>query len=414
MKTELICVGTELLLGNILNTNAKYLAEKCAELGLSLYYQTVVGDNPQRLTEVVKTAFSRSDVVIFTGGLGPTNDDLTKETVCEALGLPLVLDQRAEEEIRAVFRRFKEAHFTENNLKQAYVPEGCTVLYNRNGTAPGILAEKDGKTAILLPGPPKEMQPMFEEYCVPYFQKRSGLVIRSVMVKMCGIGESEAASIAEDILEGSENPTVAPYAKQTQVHFRITARAETEEKCSELIRPVLSEIESRLGTYIFTTEESKDIEDVVYELLLKKQLTITTAESLTGGLLAGKLINVSGASNVYKEGFITYANEAKHNLLGVSEETLNTHGAVSRECAEEMARGAAERTGADVAVITTGIAGPDGGTAEKPVGLVYIGVYYKGEVTVKELRLIRNRQMIRDAACVRALDLVRRVLLEKN
>lgn len=253
---------------------------------------------------------------------------------------------------------------------------------------------------------------MFEEYCVPYFEKRSGFCIHSAMVKMIGIGESAAADRLSDLLEESRNPTVAPYAKQTQVHLRVTARAANEDACKELIAPVLAEIESRLGEYIYTTEEEKEIEDVVYELLMKNKLTITTAESLTGGLLAGRIINVSGASNVYKEGFITYSNEAKMKYLGVSEETLKVFGPVSSECAEEMARGAQAATGADVAVVTTGLAGPDGGTAEKPVGLVYVGVYYQGNVTVKELRLIRDRQTIRDGAVIRALNLVREVLLK--
>ena len=410
MKTELICVGTELLLGNILNTNAKYLSEKCAELGLSLYYHTVVGDNPERLSETVKLAFSRSDVVIFTGGLGPTTDDLTKEVVAETLGLPLVYDEKAAEDMEALFQNFKEAKLTENNYKQCYLPEGCTILYNRWGTAPGVLLEKDGKCAVLLPGPPKEMQPMFEEYCVPFFQKRTGCCIFSVMVKMTGIGESSAAEKIADLLEESHNPTVAPYAKQTQVHLRVTARAENEDACKVLIQPVLSEIRNRLGEYIYTTEAEKEIEDVVFDLLMEKQLTVTTAESLTGGLLAGRLVNVSGASNVYKEGFVTYSNEAKIKYLGVSEETLNSLGAVSSACAEEMARGAAERTGADVAIATTGIAGPEGGTPEKPVGTVFLAVYYQGKVTVKECRLFRDRQTIRDASVIRALDLARRVL----
>ena len=409
MKAELICVGTELLLGNILNTNAKYLSEKCAELGLSLFYQTVVGDNPDRLKEVVRTALERSDVVIFTGGLGPTGDDLTKETISDLFGLELVYDEKAAEDMLKIFRRFHKTA-TENNFKQAYVPEGSTVLYNRNGTAPGILVEKDGKVAILLPGPPKEMQPMFEEYCVPYFQKRSGTTIHSVMVKLIGIGESDAADRLSDILEGSTNPTVAPYAKQTQVHLRVTARAEDQAACEKLIEPVLEQIRERIGSYIFTTDAEKDIEDVVYDLLKEKDLTITTAESCTGGLLAGRIINVSGASDVYKEGFITYSNEAKVKYLGVSEETLAKHGAVSSECAAEMAKGAKERSGADIAVVTTGIAGPEGGTPEKPVGLVYVGVAYEDKVYVKDLHLVHTRQIIRDATTIRALDFVRRIL----
>lgn len=410
MKTELVCVGTELLLGNILNTNAKYLSEKCAELGLSLYYQTVVGDNDERLKDIVRTAFERSDVVIFTGGLGPTNDDITKEVVSEALGLSLVYDEQAGKELEQRLKRFG-VPITENNYKQAYVPEGCTVLYNHNGTAPGILAEKDGKVAVLLPGPPRELEPMFEEYCVPYFKQRSGCEIDSVMVKLIGIGESSAAAKVDDILKNSTNPTVAPYAKQTQVHLRVTAQAETAEACSELMKPVLSELKERLGEYIYTMDADKDIEDVLYDLLKERDLTITTAESCTGGLVAGRIINVSGASDVYREGFITYSNEAKMKYLGVSEETLEQFGAVSGQCAREMAEGAAKAAGADVAVVTTGIAGPDGGTQEKPVGLVYIGVYFQGEVTVEKHNFGLGRQLVREAACVRALNLARKVLL---
>lgn len=410
MKTELICVGTELLLGNILNTNAKYLAEKCAELGLSLYYQTVVGDNDSRLTEMIKAAFERSDVVIFTGGLGPTSDDITKEVVSETFGLPLVYDEKAAENMTERLNRFG-VEITENNYKQAYVPEGSMVLYNHNGTAPGILVEKNGKIAILLPGPPKEMQPMFEEYCVPFFKKRSGLEIDSVMVKLIGIGESSAAAKIEDIIEGNTNPTVAPYAKQSQVHLRITAAAKNADECKNMIAPVLKEIRDRLGEYIYTTDAAKDIEDVVYDLLKEKNLTITTAESCTGGLLAGKIINVSGASDVYKEGYVTYSDEAKMKNLGVSKETLDQYSAVSSQCAEEMAKGAAKAAGADVAVVTTGIAGPEGGTEENPVGTVYIGVYYQGKTMVKRFSFGNNRQMVRDAACVRALDMVRRAII---
>ena len=410
MKTELICVGTELLLGNILNTNAKYLAEKCAELGLSLYYQTVVGDNDTRLAEMIKAAFERSDVVIFTGGLGPTSDDITKEVVSETFGLHLIYDKKAADDLTKRLNRFGVL-VTDNNYKQAYVPDGCTVLYNHNGTAPGILIEKNGKIAILLPGPPKEMQPMFEEYCVPFFKECSGLEIDSVMVKLIGIGESSAASKIEDIIEKNTNPTVAPYAKQSQVHLRITARAESSEACRALIDPVLAEIKARLGEYIYTTDAEKDIEDVVYELLKEKNLTITTAESCTGGLLAGKIINVSGASDVYKEGFVTYSDEAKMKDLGVSKETLEKFSAVSSQCAEEMARGAAKAAGADVSVVTTGIAGPEGGSEENPVGTVYIGVYYDGQTMVKRYSFGNNRQMVRDAACVRALDMVRRAII---
>lgn len=413
MNAELVCVGTELLLGNILNTNAKYLSEKCAELGISLYYQTVVGDNADRLKATVQTALQRSDVVIFTGGLGPTNDDLTKETVSEAMGLSLVYDVQAADMMKERFARF-HGKLTENNYKQAYVPEGSYVLYNHNGTAPGVLIEKDGKIAVLLPGPPKELIPMFEEYCEPYFKERLGSRIDSVMVKLIGIGESEAAFRLNDLLEGSSNPTVAPYAKTNQVHLRITARGKDDAETVALIAPVLEEIKQRLGAFIYTTDAEKEIEDVVYALLKEKGYTIATAESLTGGLLAGRLVNVSGASEVFSQGFITYSDRAKEEVLGVSSDTLAAYGAVSAVCAKEMALGAAKRAKADVAIATTGIAGPTGGTDEQPVGTVYVAVCCCGKITVEEFHFGKNRQNVREAACLRALNMVRQILLTKE
>ncbi|MBR3004600.1 MAG: CinA family nicotinamide mononucleotide deamidase-related protein, partial [Lachnospiraceae bacterium] len=255
MNVELICVGTELLLGNILNTNAKYISEKCAELGLSMFYQTVVGDNPDRLKDCILTALGRSDCIITSGGLGPTNDDLTKEIITEALGLKLVEDKETVDRLYYFFNKIsRPGHsMTPNNLKQAMVPEGCTVLTNKNGTAPGILIEKDGKTVIMLPGPPRELVPLFEEYCIPYFLKKSDETIYSVMVKLVGIGESEAAARIDDILNNSTNPTVAPYAKTAEVHLRITAKAHDEEQAKAMIEPVFERIKDVLGPYIYST-----------------------------------------------------------------------------------------------------------------------------------------------------------------
>ncbi len=405
MNTELVCVGTELLLGNILNTNAKFLSEKCAEFGLSLFYQTVVGDNPERLKETIFQALSRSEVVFFTGGLGPTSDDITKEIVCEALGLELVEDAKAKE---MLIERAKaiNCQITKNNYKQALVPKGATVLYNHNGTAPGLLIEKDGKIAILLPGPPKELIPMFEEYLVPYFRKKNGETIYSMMVKLSGVGESEAASRIEKLIAESTNPTVAPYAKTNQVHLRITAKAATEEACKELIAPVYQQIEEELGEFIFSTKEQEDLEDVIVKKLLYQNLKISCAESCTGGLLAGRLINVAGVSDVLKESFVTYCDEAKINRLGVKPETIEKYSAVSKECAAEMAKGVARETGSDIGVATTGYAGPDG----DQVGLVYIAVSYKGQITVKELNLNFSRNDIREAVVSRALTLVNNLL----
>ena len=405
MNCELICVGTELLLGNILNTNARYLSEKCAELGLSMYYQTVVGDNPERLESVVKEALSRSDLILFSGGLGPTTDDLTKETVSKAFGLPLVDDPGSRAMLEERMGKFGRK-ITENNYKQALIPEGQRALYNHNGTAPGILIEKDGKIAILLPGPPRELIPMFEEYCVPFIQGRTGITIRSKMVKLIGIGESEAAYRIQDLIENSVNPTVAPYAKTTQVHLRITARAENEEACMQMIEPVYRKIEQELGEYIYTTEEAYDIEDIVVQELKEKGLHISCAESCTGGMIASRLINVPGASDCIKESYVTYSDDVKIKLLGVKPETIQTYSAVSEECAKEMAEGVVKATGSDIGVSATGYAGPDGDNG----GLVYYAVSYKGKTVVKKLHSGYERNLIRESATIRALFLVHQTL----
>lgn len=405
MTCEFICVGTELLLGNILNTNAKYLSEKCAEYGISVFYQTVVGDNPQRLEETVKLALSRSDCIIFSGGLGPTTDDLTKETVAKAFGLKLVEDPKAKEALLDRMTRYGRK-ITANNFKQAMIPEGQRALYNHHGTAPGILIEKDGKTAILLPGPPRELIPMFEEYCIPYFQTKSKDKIVSVMVKLIGIGESEAASRLNDLIENSINPTVAPYAKTTQVHLRVTAKAETVEDANALIQPVLEQIQKELGEYIYSMDDKDDIEDVVVRDLEQKHLHISCAESFTGGMVASRLINVAGASDVLKESLVTYCDEAKINRLFVNPDTIQQYSAVSSECAQEMAEGIIRATGSDVGIATTGYAGPDGEDA----GHVFFAVSFQGKTIVKEMHLGFERNLVREAATIRVLALVHQIL----
>ena len=373
MVVELISVGTELLLGNITNTNARYLAEQCALLGLSVYYQTVVGDNEGRLTETLKTALSRSDAVILTGGLGPTEDDLTKEVCAKVLGFTLVKDERTAERMKEYFQNRTEQEIPENNWKQAMVPEGGTVLDNDNGTAPGIIMEKDGKTAILLPGPPGELVPLFEQKVKPYLSQKQPETIYSRMVKICGIGESQAETMIKDMIESQTNPTIAPYAKTGEVHLRVTAMAEDERQAKKLIKPVIKELKDRFGINVFTTDPDESLEEVVIKLLKERGLTVTTAESCTGGLLAGRLINVSGASDCYREGFITYSNKAKRKYLDVDKSTLKKYGAVSKETVKEMAKGGVFATDSDICVAVSGLAGPDGGTSEKPVGLVYIG-----------------------------------------
>lgn len=412
MVVELVSVGTELLLGNIVNTNTQFLAEQCALLGLSMYYQSVVGDNHDRLAETVRTALGRSDVVILTGGLGPTEDDLTKEVCAEVMGFPLVEDPHTRERIEQFFKNNIYKEIPENNWKQAVIPEGALVLDNHNGMAPGLIMEKNGKTAILLPGPPAELYPMFKEQVFSYLQKQQPAMIRSTMVKICGMGESQVEDKLLDLIEQQDNPTIATYAKTGEVHVRITARAKTEEEAKNLVKPVVKEIKSRLGDYVYSVKEKETLEEAVVKLLKKYELTVTTAESCTGGLLAGRLVNVPGASDVFREGFITYSNKAKRKYLEVSKSTLKKYGAVSPQTAREMATGGVFATDSDVCIAVTGLAGPDGGTEEKPVGLVYIAAYMKDKVKVEEFRFKGNRAKIREQAVVKALDLLRRSILE--
>lgn len=413
MTVELICVGTELLLGNIVNTNAAYLAEQCALLGLSMYYQSVVGDNPERLFELCEMANKRSDIVILCGGLGPTMDDLTKETAAKVLGRALVLDQRAKEEIRVFFERLHR-EITDNNWKQAMVPEGSMVLYNANGTAPGIIMEGEGTTMILLPGPPNELIPMFEEQVYPYLHKRNPEFICSKMLKICGVGESMAETRILDLIEKQDNPTIAPYAKTGEVHLRITAKAASRKEAFAMLAPLEKELYRRFGDGIFTDEESETLEGAIAKLLVERGLTVSTAESCTGGLLSGRLVNVPGISRQFQEGYITYSNEAKEKLLGVSHETLETFGAVSPETAREMAEGCCRRAKTDIGVGITGIAGPEGGTPEKPVGLVYIGCCCKGKTYVEKFQFHGNRSKVRESAVANALTLLRKAVLAED
>lgn len=415
MTVELISVGTEILLGNIVNTNAAYLAEKIAVLGLSCYHQSVVGDNEERLEEAVRTAVGRSDIVILSGGLGPTKDDLTKEVTAKVFGRKLYEDPHTRARIQAYFdqRHTKSKMITENNWKQAMVPEGAVVVDNHNGTAPGIILEENGKTAILLPGPPNEIRPMFERDIAPYLNRLQPEGIYSKMIKICSIGESRAETMVADLMDAQSNPTLAPYAKTGEVHFRVTAKAADEATAEKLMKPMIEELKKRFGSYIYTMDEAVTLEEAVVNLLKGKNLTVTTAESCTGGLLAGRIMNVPGASAVYREGYITYANEAKEKLLGVRHETLETVGAVSKETAAQMAEGAARQAGAQAALSVTGIAGPDGGTPEKPVGLVYIGCHVAGRTRVEEFRFTGNRAKNRDYAVVRALTLLREELIRE-
>ena len=410
MTAEIICVGTELLLGNIVNTNAAFLSEKLAYLGINCYFQTVVGDNRDRLLSVINTALSRADILIFSGGLGPTEDDLTKETVAEALGKKLIRDKWAEQEIADYFA-LRGRIPTDNNWKQADVIEGCEILYNKNGTAPGIFVSEGEKTVILLPGPPLELKSMFTDSVMPKLQQKCGQVFYSQTVKIVGPGESSVETQILDMLDTQDNPTIAPYAKTGEVHLRVTARAKDEKEAREKTAPVVEELYRRFGNAVYTTDADETLEMALTKLLMKKKYTMTTAESCTGGMIAARMVNAPGVSAVLKSGFITYANEAKEELLGVSHDTLEKFGAVSRETAEEMAEGAAKAAHTDAAVAVTGIAGPDGGTKEKPVGLVYIGLNVRGNVEVREYHFSGSRQKIRESVTAAALTFLREKLL---
>ncbi len=402
MKAEIMAVGTEILLGDILNTNARYLSRELALLGIGVYYQTVVGDNEERLLNAFKLAFDRADMVITTGGLGPTDDDITKETGGKFFNLKMVEN---EEAVKNGKDYFKGKEMPKSNKKQGFVPEGATVFYNHNGTAPGCMIEKNGKILIMLPGPPYETEPMFEEYVLPFLKKKSGFTIISKVLHLSGIGESAAAEVLSDIMSESENPTIAPYAKPNEMIFRVSGRGESEEEAKNIIKPVVEEIYGRLGKYIYG-EDGCTLEEAVIKELVKRNLTLASAESCTGGLIAGKIVDYPGASEVFLDGVVSYSNESKVKRLGVSQETLDKYGAVSEETAREMAEGVIKAMDADVGVSSTGVAGPGGGTDEKPVGLIYVAVSIKGKTTVKKLNLKGGRNKIRNRVVTEALTLL--------
>lgn len=398
-------------MGQIVNTNAQFIAERLTEAGVALNHTVVVGDNAKRLCDAVSLAKSRSDILIFTGGLGPTDDDLTKESVSAVFGKKLVFCEKALEDMKRYFGS-SESAVTKNNEKQAYLPEGSIPIENPNGTAPGCIINDGEKTAILLPGPPREMNPMFLNTVLPYLKSLSPLIMKSRVIRMFGIGESRAAYLLDDIIKSQTNPTIAPYAKEGEVTFRITASAEDGEEAERLLGNTAEIIYDRLGEYIYGEGDENSLARVVVENLAVRKLSVATAESCTGGLLGKMITSVPGSSEVYGFGFVTYANEAKEKLLGVKGETLEKFGAVSSETAMEMAFGARERSGADIAVSITGIAGPGGGSEEKPVGLVYIGVCDKNGCEAYKFLQSGDRERVRGKSALCALDIVNRRIIE--
>lgn len=409
MKAEIITVGTEILLGDILNTNCRYLSRELAAMGIEMYYQITVGDNEERLLKTLDESLNRSDIVICTGGLGPTEDDITKEVCAKYFGYELELHKPS---LDAMIERFKHMNRvpTKNNEKQAYFPKEAYILKNDNGTAPGCIMEKEGKMIVVLPGPPREMESMFENYVKPYLSKLTDDVIESEVLRIIGVGESKVENDILDIIDSQTNPTIATYAKGYECTLRITAKAKSVEEAKELIKPMSDEMKRRFGQSLYATGETS-IEEVVAKMLVENNLKIAVAESCTGGMVSASLINYPGISSVFMEGCVTYSNEAKMKSLGVKKETLDVYGVVSDKCAKEMASGVAARYNTNVGIATTGIAGPGGGTDEKPVGLVYFGIYINGKVISKKYVFNGDRQGVRERATRTILNDLRLELL---
>ena len=409
MNAEIISVGTELLLGQVVNTDTTIVARELSALGINLLYSAVVGDNVERLKLAVETAMSRSDLLIMTGGLGPTTDDLTKETTAACAGKRLVLHQPS---LDRILNYFNEKKVSSNQEKQAWLPEGCTVFQNDNGTAPGCAFQaQSGCTVIMLPGPPSELEPMLVNYAVPYLKQGQEWVIVSHNVHIYGKGEAPVAQMMDDLMDG-ENPTLAPYAKEGECYLRVTAKAHTQEEADQMCQPLIQEIKGRLGDFVYSVDV-ESLEELVVQKLAAQGKKLATAESCTGGLLAKRITDVPGSSAVFDMGCVTYANEAKEALLSVDHQTLEQYGAVSEETARSMAEGIVRRSGSHIGVGITGIAGPDGGTPEKPVGLIYIALSDGEHTWVTKRSPIgrtKSRAWHRHCAASQALDMVRRYL----
>ena len=409
MKAEIISVGTELLLGQTINTDASYVARALSELGIDMMFSCTVGDNNGRLKGALVQALERSDLVITTGGLGPTEDDLTKETIAECAGTRLV---EHEESMKRLKEHFTGRYMGENQKKQAMLPENATVLLNDRGTAPGCVVEtKEGKLIMMLPGPPSELVPMLQNYGIPFLMKRENASIHSLNVHVFGQGEGAVAEMLSDMTNAS-NPTVATYAKDGEMFVRVTAKAESAEKAEEMCRPVAEQIRERIGDYAYGINVDS-LEKLVVAMLKERNMTVATAESCSGGLLAKRITDIPGSSSVFEMGAVTYANRIKTQLLGVPEEMLAEHGAVSEPVAAAMAQGIRKAAGSDIGIGITGVAGPDGGTEEKPVGMIYVGLCDEKGTVVRRVKVFsqrRPRSYYRNTAASFALDMVRRRL----
>ena len=407
---EILSVGTELLLGNIANTDAQILSKELSALGLNVYYHTVVGDNPGRAREAVAIAKKRADIIITTGGLGPTCDDLTKNVLAEAFGKKLVFDPESAERIRSYFTRTGRP-MTENNLQQAMLPEGCTILTNDWGTAPGCAFFADGVHVIMLPGPPSECGPMFRFRAVPYLRALSEGVIASHTIKLFGIGESTMEAQLREQMNAMHNPTLATYAKEGECELRVTAKAATDEEAQALLRPTVEQIKALFGSKVYGVDVSC-MEEVVEALLKEKGLTIGTAESCTGGLMAKRLTDLPGASRIFRGGIVSYTNEVKAGVLGVPQALLDQYGAVSAPVAQAMAEGARRALGCDIALSSTGVAGPDRDDRGNEVGTMFVAIATPEGSHVRPLHLGSRpvRERLRIQTALHAFDLARRYL----
>ena len=407
---EILAVGTELLLGNIANTNAQTISQSLSALGINVFWHTVVGDNPARLRQAVDTARRRADILLITGGLGPTYDDLTKETVCAAFGKALEFHPDILDDIRDFYEKNLHTPMPDNNRQQAMLPEGCVVFNNPVGTAPGCAFEADGVHVLMLPGPPHEMVTMLRRCAEPYLRGLSREIIVSHDIMTFGLGESYVDQLLHEKMAHMENPSLATYAKPCEVRLRATAKAETAQAAEEMLAPVVDEVTALLGPYVYGVDVT-GLEAVCSALLLGRGLTLATAESCTGGLIARRITALPGASRVYRGGVVSYWTEVKAAVLGVPQEILDAHGAVSEETARAMAEGARRITGADIAVSVTGVAGPDPDERGNPVGLVFIGLATpEGTFCRRTESGRRTRDRIQDLSANHALDMVRRYL----
>ncbi len=408
MNCSIISIGTELLMGQISNSNSVFLSQKLNEIGINVYYHFTVGDNASRLNETLNYAMERSDIIITTGGLGPTQDDLTKETIAKLFDRKMVVHEPSYEKLCSFFKKI-DRQMTANNLKQISFPEGAIVLPNDFGTAPGFIIENQGRIIISLPGPPKEMSNMYVNYGESYLLAKTKETLYSKMLRFFGIGESELETELLDLISDQRNPTIAPYAKEGEVALRVTAKAENLEKASQLVEVMIEQIHAKVGKYIYSCDDEEMV-DVVGKELMQRGISISLAESCTGGLICSQLTSIAGISKSFDRGIVTYSNRAKEQELGVQSKTLEKYGAVSEETAKEMAIGLKRVTGSDLCLAITGIAGPGGGTEKKPVGLVYIAIVYKDHFVSQKLTLFGDRERIRRLSLLHALDMIRKLI----